>query len=329
VDLFWPTWSGSSTSVPVYLWTADGESETAVNQSQNGGLWNSIGTFPFEAGTEGYVYIYNADTDGYVLADAAKFTYSSPITEQRDVALAKTPEEFDYDDDGNLIEDGRWLYTWDGENRLVRMESVSTVPNDLKRRLDFVYDYLSRRVGKKVYTWNTGTSSYNTNPYPFLRYAYDGWNLIVESQGNYRQLQRIYTWGPDLSGSLQGAGGIGGLVFLTDLSGGTRTTHYPGYDGNGNLTSMTNATDGTTSAQYEYSPYGQVLTATGPYADTNPIRFSTKYTDEETQLAYFGYRYYNSDTGRWLNRDPMEERYGKDIYAYLQNCPIGKFGSSS
>ena len=268
----------------------------------------------------------NADTNGYVLADAARFSYSSPITEERWVYLAKNPEAFSYDLDGNLEKDGRWKYTWDAENRLVAMEHnpdlSPTVPEAARVKLVFVYDYMGRRVGKKVYTWNTQTSAYNTSPDTDRRFAYDGWNLIVESEGYNRQLQRIYTWGLDLSGSLQGAGGIGGLVFLTDLSGGTRTTHYPGYDGNGNLTSKTNASDGKAYAQYEYSPYGQLLTATGSYADTNPIRFSTKYTDEETQLAYFGYRYYNSDTGRWLNRDPMEEKGGINLYMYINNIPI-------
>jgi hypothetical protein len=40
-------------------------------------------------------------------------------------------------------------------------------------------------------------------------------------------------------------------------------------------------------------------------ANANPFRFSTKYCDEETGLVYYGYRYYQPTTGRWLNRDPI------------------------
>jgi RHS repeat-associated protein len=50
-----------------------------------------------------------------------------------------------------------------------------------------------------------------------------------------------------------------------------------------------------------------LIRATGPMAKTNPFRFSTKYQDEETGLVYYGYRYYDSSAGRWLNRDPLGE----------------------
>lgn len=49
---------------------------------------------------------------------------------------------------------------------------------------------------------------------------------------------------------------------------------------------------------------------TGPAAKTNPFRFSTKYQDDETDLLYYGYRYYDASTGRWLSRDPIEEQGG-------------------
>ncbi len=59
--------------------------------------------------------------------------------------------------------------------------------------------------------------------------------------------------------------------------------------------------------QYSYGPFGELIRATGPVAKLNPFRFSTKYQDDETDLVYYGYRYYNASTGRWLSRDPIEE----------------------
>ncbi len=52
-----------------------------------------------------------------------------------------------------------------------------------------------------------------------------------------------------------------------------------------------------------------------------PLRFSSKYADNETGLVYYGYRYYNSNTGRWLGRDPIEEYGGVNIYAFAANDP--------
>ncbi len=56
------------------------------------------------------------------------------------VYVAKSPEQFTYDADGNLLSDGRWNYTWDAENRLVKMESLTNAPSGSKLRLEFTYD---------------------------------------------------------------------------------------------------------------------------------------------------------------------------------------------
>ncbi len=46
-------------------------------------------------------------------------------------------------------------------------------------------------------------------------FIYDGWNLtaevVVDAQTGATNVTR-YLWGPDLSGALQGAGGVGGLL---------------------------------------------------------------------------------------------------------------------
>jgi RHS repeat-associated protein len=57
-------------------------------------------------------------------------------------------------------------------------------------------------------------------------------------------------------------------------------------------------------------------------AKANPFRFSTKYQDDETDLLYYGYRYYNASTGRWLARDPAEEEGGKNLYGFVSNDPL-------
>jgi RHS repeat-associated protein len=56
-----------------------------------------------------------------------------------------------------------------------------------------------------------------------------------------------------------------------------------------------------------------------------PFGFSTKYTDTETNLVYYGFRYYNPSTGRWLNRDPIEEQGGINLYSFVGNNPISSF----
>jgi RHS repeat-associated protein len=60
-------------------------------------------------------------------------------------------------------------------------------------------------------------------------------------------------------------------------------------------------------------------------AKANPIRFSTKYQDDESDLVYYGYRYYKAGTGTWVNRDPKKERGGMNLYAFTKNGPINYF----
>jgi len=57
----------------------------------------------------------------------------------------------------------------------------------------------------------------------------------------------------------------------------------------------------------------------------NPFRFSTKYYDAEIGLYYYGYRYYSPSMGRWLNRDPIEEQGGLNLYGFVGNNPVDRW----
>jgi RHS repeat-associated protein len=80
------------------------------------------------------------------------------------------------------------------------------------------------------------------------------------------------------------------------------------------------AADGTIAARYEYGPFGELIRSTGLMAEVNPIRWSTKYQDNETDLLYYGYRY--EKDGSWLSRDPIGEAGGINLYAYVNNSPV-------
>lgn len=167
------------------------------------------------------------------------------------------------------------------------------------------YDYMSRRIVK-------ATSS-STN-----KFLYDGWNKIQEFQvSGFSSQVSAFVWGIDLSGTLQGAGGIGGLLCAIQ---GTNT-YFVVYDANGNVAEYL-APDGSVVAHYEYDPYGNIMAQSGSKADEFIYRFSTKYTDDETGLLYYGFRFYSPGLGRWASRDPIGERGGHALYSYVDNNPI-------
>jgi RHS repeat-associated protein len=57
---------------------------------------------------------------------------------------------------------------------------------------------------------------------------------------------------------------------------------------------------------------------------SNPFRFSTKYTDNETGLLYYGLRYYSPGSGRWLSREPLGEEESFNLYGLISNNPISQ-----
>ena len=197
--------------------------------------------------------------------------------------VATTPSSMlAYDLDGNLVSDGVFRYSYDAENRLVAVRSAS-LTNGAIRVLN-AYDHNDRRVRKTVQRlmlpesvppappqsgeWTT------TETHTFF---YDDWNLIEEriSRDDGTASTNRYIWGKDISGSLQGAGGIGGLVAVL-VSENTSTTpdlstfqpstfqpYFPCYDHNGNIVRYVSET-GAVSASYSYDPFGNIIAATAP-----------------------------------------------------------------
>lgn len=258
--------------------------------------------------------------------EATRTTPPETLNETRAAFVPQTPEIFVHDDDGNLKQDGHWDYTWDAENRLSRMETLASIVTSfpaLKKRLNFAYDSQGRRIRKLVETWdaaaNGGAGGWAESL--DLRFLYDGWNLIAELDANNgNALVRSHAWGLDLSGTRQGAGGVGGLLWTN-----TATHSFAAVsDANGNVTDWINTATLATSGRADYGAFGEPVLQTG-VARSLPFGFSSKYADEETGLNYYGYRFYNPETGRWLGRDPVEEDGGINILSMVGNDTINRW----
>jgi hypothetical protein len=109
------------------------------------------------------------------------------------------------------------------------------------------------------------------------RSLYQGWNLlaILRQTGGTTapwRLHAAFDWTHDLSRTPQGAGGVGGLMAAHFYANGIyHSTHYPVYDGNGNVTALVLGAVapafastltgliqlGQPSARYEYDPFRQ------------------------------------------------------------------------
>ena len=132
------------------------------------------------------------------------------------------------------------------------------------------YDHLGRRV-RKITQEAT------------LTYFYDGWQLVKETRhpaasrsGNDAAGSRVsmendlveYHWGKDLSGTIGGAGGVGGLLYLKRNG----AVYVPWYDAYGNVMGYWDA-QGNVVAEYTYDAFGELIASSGPMANVFSIRY--------------------------------------------------------
>ena len=222
-----------------------------------------------------------------------------------------------HDADGNLFtSEAGEIYTWDCENRLTQV----TFPHG--KIVKYHYDADSRRVKRE----NTIPADGQT----MTTYLYDGWNVIHEHTTIATATEVTYDltetrhWGLDLSNTPQGAGGTGGLLHCKAIKDYTIHHHYT-YDANGNVSEILGPA-GTTTAHYEYDPFGRgrIHHAIGLWAEDNNYSFSTKPWDYNTNLFYYGYRYYSIEHARWMSRDLINETDCSNLYSFLKNDDLSK-----
>ena len=81
--------------------------------------------------------------------------------------------------------------------------------------------------------------------------------------------------------------------------------------------------DGDVTQHIEYVPFGEVFFEERNNVWNTPYLFNAKELDEETELYYYGARYYDSRVSLWLSTDPLELEYPNiSSYIYTFNNPV-------
>ena len=175
-----------------------------------------------------------------------------------------------------------WFVTYNGENRPILWENVSTNSpthnSSTPTLLSMSYDRMGRRVTKNN-----------------QRFVYDGYLQISDNNGN------AYVWDPTEPIATRP------LVwnYSTSQPFNLLTCHYT-HDGNKNVSEIVSHSGGD-DTHYEYSPFGRVSAQSGAVADVNPWRFSCEFSDDELDVVYYNYRFYDSMRGTWVRRDPVAD----------------------
>jgi RHS repeat-associated protein len=272
---------------------------------------------------------------------------SSFIVDNKNQLTNAASVAFTFDANGNPItRDGsHYVLAYDDENRLthwVYYHAGSSSPSDGDLQTVFVYDGLSRLRQRYEYVMvcNNGErpagaegdalpdggvgGGCDWSLQSITQYVYDGNRVIQERDANNTPTV-VYPRGIDLSGTMEGAGGIGGLLARSSTysSGTGNWTNYAYYfaDANGNVTAMIDASQSLV-ASYRYDPFGNLISSSGALNAANVYRFSSKEYHAVSGLYYYLYRFYDPGLQRWISRDPIGQRGGLNVYGFLSADPI-------
>lgn len=208
-----------------------------------------------------------------------------------------------YDDNGNLLDDGKFTYEWDADNRLRKVTNKATAV----QVAEYWYDDADRRIRKTV-------GGIVTN------YIYDGDGLNVLYETNSSNAITAY----------HSYNTNGQLVARTEVNGSTSTRYYYHYNAHGDVVMVTNRNGSAKSdlivASYVYDAWGNIVYQEGSYAEKNPYRYAGYQFDEETQNYYLMARYYNPQAGVFTSMDPdpgdEDDILTQNGYTYANNNPV-------
>jgi RHS repeat-associated protein len=209
-----------------------------------------------------------------------------------------TSSGFSYDSAGNLTNDTIHAYTFDAENKILKVDSVSA----------YVYDGEGQRVRKLV--------GENT------RFIYGiGGQLVAEFDGSNGNLRKEYVQGGATS------------ITIEPTAVNSNGTRYTTSDNLGSPRVVTNSSAGV--SRHDFMPFGEELGAsvggrtTGMgFSVTDGLRqkFTQKERDNETGLDFFEARYYSSMLGRFTSADSWAGRMLNpqtlNSYSYVRNNPL-------
>ncbi|OQA48534.1 MAG: tRNA(Glu)-specific nuclease WapA precursor [Firmicutes bacterium ADurb.Bin300] len=272
---------------------------------------------------------------------------------------------YTYDGLSRLVrEDNVWLdksvtYTYDNGGNILNKKYYAYTTGELSSVLDTV-DYTYDSVWKdKLTSYNGGsTITYDEIGNPL---TYRGYNLTWVKGRQLRLVQgngvsQIYNYNADGLRTRSYSGSKFKFTYYTYASGllvsqtdGTNTLNFVyspagealGFTCNGtkyfymrnvqgDVIGIYDST-GTVVVEYTYDAWGKPNSVTGSLASTigviNPLRYRGYYYDDETGFYYLQSRYYDPETGRFLNADGElagvgESVQGYNLFAYCHNNPV-------
>ena len=192
-----------------------------------------------------------------------------------------------YDANGSPTALGGNSYIWDGANRVVNFANSAAHTSS-----SFTYDGFGRLV--RVVDTKSGT---------------------VTADHSYFWCGAVRCLGHD---NTQSGSPVTTQYFAQGIIG-SGTAYYYVQDLLGSVTQLVSSS-GNVAAQYAYDPYGNRTLVTGTVV--SDVGYAGYFYHANSGLEFALYRAYDPVHARWLNRDPLGEAGGLNLYAYVSDTPV-------
>lgn len=286
---------------------------TAIHFNDPQGEWKPNFTYDslnqLKSEEEDMTHTYSYDGRSNRIQDNLS-TYSVDAIDQLNTIGDK--DCYSYDLNGNLASkniDGKLtLFRYDALDRLSEVEQPTEC------LATYTYDAYNRRISKSSSVWNSSTKQWVVSNQ--INYLYDGNKEIGTTDLNGR-IKELRVLGIGVMNSGENTE-IGASVAL-ELNG---KVYAPINDHRGNICCLVDSGTGDAAESYRYSAFGTTTIFT-PQGDVgNPWQFSSKRLDPESGFVYYGKRYYDPQSSRWITKDPLGEFDGPNPYIFLHQSPM-------
>lgn len=274
--------------------------------------------------------------------DTKSYTYdnASQVTAATEGGVATT---YGYDNAGQLTSEAKASlsytasYTYDANgNRLTRTVNGTTET--------YAYDNADKLtsvsvggVATKTYGYDTAgrtTSIVTSAGTTTLAYDYEGRVTSLTAPGGFTQTNSYNGLDTRVSATVNSVTNTfhrDGAYVTNAVVSDSNATYTPGvserrgttttYQHHGLKNGLDQSQAATAlSATRVYDAFGNIASSTGTWQGPFGYAGAFGYQEDASGLKLLGHRYYDSDTGRFLTRDPIKD--GRNWYTYCANSPV-------
>jgi len=199
---------------------------------------------------------------------------------------------------------GVFTATYDAWNRLVKLQDGSNTV------AEYSYDGANQQIVKSVYV--SGSLDHKEHTYYNQKWQVLEVRKEVSGTEDTDPLEQ-YVWHPYYIDAPH-------LRDYDTSTSGTQVRHYYTFDANFNVTGLADSS-GTVVERYHYTPYGQVKVLDANFAVdsdgasnvANSVMFTGRRFDAESGLHYYRNRYYHTQFGVFISRDPLKYDVGLNL----------------